>query len=182
MLAKLSITFHKLSSKTWLIVLALAVEIFFFSTLAPRMQAQMPAGPLDLKPFYTPDQAFSIIESYGPETRAAYRIFDMTADIIHPIAYVLFYGLLLSVLLQRAFPSASVFQKFNVAPAISWVFDMIENICIVTMLSVFPSKPVLVAWIAGISTSLKWAFFAATMIMILVSLVKAAMNGFKKQP
>ncbi len=181
MLANLSNTLHKLSSKTWLILLALAVEIFFFTQLAPAMQSQIAAGPLDLKPFYTPTEAFATIESYSPEARAAYRTFEMTADIIHPIAYVLFYGLLMSVLLQRAFPSTSVFQKFNVAPAISWCFDMIENICIITMLSVYPSKPALVAWISGISTSLKWAFFAATMIMILVSLVKAAMNGFRKQ-
>jgi hypothetical protein len=181
MLANLSSTFHKLSSKTWLILLAFAVEIFFFTQLAPAMQAQMAAGPLDLKPFYTPDQAFSLIESYGEETRAAYRVFEMTADIIHPIAYVLFYGLLMSVLLQRAFASSSALQKFNVAPAISWCFDMIENICIITMLTVFPSQPTIIAWIAGISTSLKWAFFAATMIMILISLVKAALNGFKKQ-
>jgi hypothetical protein len=181
MLANLSSTFHKLSSKTWLILLAFAVEIFFFTQLAPAMQAQLAAGPLDLKPFYTPDQAFVAIESYSPEARAAYRAFELTADIVHPIAYVLFYGLLMSVLLQRAFPSASAFQKFNIAPAVSWVFDMIENICIITMLSVYPSKPALVAWISGISTSLKWAFFAATMIMILVSLVKAALNGFKRQ-
>src|SRR5215510_5447115 len=119
MLANLSQTFHKLSSKTWLILAALAVELFFFSTLAPRMQAQIPAGPLDLKFLYTPDQAFALVDSYGEEARLAYRTFELTADIVHPIAYVLFYGLLMSVLLQRAFPSTSVVQKLNVAPAIS---------------------------------------------------------------
>ena len=181
MFANLSQTFHKLSSKTWLILAALAVELFFFSTLAPRMQAQIPAGPLDLKFLYTPDQAFALVDSYGEEARLAYRTFELTADIIHPIAYVLFYGLLMSALLQRAFPSTSTWQKFNVAPAISWVFDMIENICIVTLLTVHPSKPVLIAIIAGIATPLKWLFFMATLVTILISLVKAAMNRFRKQ-
>ena len=181
MLANLSTKFHKLSSKTWLIALAFAVEIFFFSTLAPKMQALIPAGPLDLKFFYTPAEAFSLVESYGEAGRAAYRLFDLTADIVHPIAYTLFFGLLLSVLFQRAFSSTSAIQKFNVAPAISWAFDMLENIGVVTMLSVFPTKPALVAWLTAISTSLKWVFFMATIGLLLYSLVRAAMNGFKKQ-
>lgn len=181
MLAKLSHTLHELSSKTWLILAAFAVEIFFFSTLAPRMQAQIPAGPLDLKFLYTPDQAFALVDSYGEEARTAYRTFELTADIIHPIAYLLFYGLLMSVLLQRAFPSTSRLQQFNVAPVIAWVFDMIENVCIITLLSVHPSEPVAIAIVAGIATPLKWSFFMASVVMISISLVKAAMNGFKKQ-
>lgn len=181
MLANLSGTFHRLSSKTWLILLALAVEIFFFSTLAPRMQALIPAGPLDLKFFYTPEEAYSLVESYGEAGRAAYRIFDLTADVVHPIAYTLFFGLLLSVLLQRAFPSNSAFQKFNVAPAISWIFDMLENIGVVTMLSIFPSGPALVAWLTAISTSIKWAFFVVTIGLLVLSFIRAAMNGFRKQ-
>ena len=181
MLAKLSQTFHHLSSKTWLILAALAVEIFFFSTLAPRMQAQIPAGPLDLKFTYSPEEAFGLIESYGEEARAAYRTFELTADILHPIGYLLLYSLLMSALLQRAFPSTSVVQKFNVAPVIGWGFDMIENICIVTMLSVFPARPAGVALLAGIATPLKWLFAGASILMILISLVKAAMNGFRKQ-
>jgi len=181
MLANLSNTFHKLSSKTWLILLALAVEIFFFSTLAPRMQALIPTGPLDLKFFYTPDEAYSLVELYGEAGRAAYRIFDLTADIIHPFAYTLFFGLLLSVVFQRAFSSNSLFQKFNVAPAISWFFDMLENAGVVTMLSIFPSKPAIIAWLTAISTSIKWTFFIVTIGLLLFGLVKAALNGFKKQ-
>lgn len=181
MLARLSSAFHRLSSRTWLILLAFAVEVFFFSTLAPRMQALIPTGPLDLKFFYTPGQAYSLVESYGEAGRAAYRLFDLTADIVHPIAYTLFFGLLLSVLFQRAFPANSPFQKYNVAPAISWFFDMIENIGVVTMLSIFPSRPALVAWIAALATSLKWTFFLVTIGLLLFSLARAAMNGFKKQ-
>lgn len=181
MLANLSSTFHKLSAKTRLILLALAVEIFFFSTLAPKMQALIPTGPLDLKFFYTPDEAYALVESYGEAGRAAYRIFDLTADIVHPIAYTLFFGLLLSVAFQRAFSSNSVFQKFNIAPAISWVFDMLENIGVVTMLSIFPSTPSIVAWLTAISTSIKWTFFLITIGFLLFGLLRTAMNGFKKQ-
>ena len=181
MLDNLSSTFRKLSSKTWLILLALALEIFFFSALAPRMQALIPTGPLDLKFFYTPDEAYALVESYGEAGRAAYRIFDLTADIVHPIAYTLFFGLLLSVVFQRAFSSDNMFQKFNIAPAISWLFDMLENIGVVTMLSIFPSKLSIVAWLTTVSTSIKWTFFLLTIGLLLFGLVRAAMNGFKKQ-
>jgi len=180
MLNKLSETLRKYANG-WLILAALAVEVIFFTQIAPRMQALIPAGPLDLKFFYTPDQAYTLVESYGEAGRAAYRVFDLTADIIHPIAYTLFFGLLLSVLFQRGFSSGSIVQKFNAVPAVSWLFDMFENIGVVTMLSIYPSTPAALAWVTAVCTSIKWIFFLITIALTLIGVVKAAVNRFKIQ-
>jgi hypothetical protein len=58
---------------------------------------------------------------------------------------------------------------------------MLENTGIVSMLTTYPSKPELLAWITMLSGTLKWAFFVMTVGLVLVGLVRAALNRFRKQ-
>jgi hypothetical protein len=106
---------------------------------------------------------------------------ELTADIIYPIVYTLFYGLLISWLFQRGFKSDSPMQKYNVMPVGAWFFDLLENVGILTMLSMYPSQPAFMAWLTMIFGSLKWLSFLITIGLVLVGLVRAAMNGFRKQ-
>jgi hypothetical protein len=102
-------------------------------------------------------------------------------DIIYPIVYTLFFGLLISWLFQRGFKSDSNMQKWNATPVGAWLFDLLENLGIVSMLSMWPSQPVLIAWLTTIFTMAKWLFAGASVLLVLVGLVKAAAHGFKKQ-
>jgi hypothetical protein len=72
-------------------------------------------------------------------------------------------------------------HKYNAVPFGAWLFDLLENLSIVIMLSIYPSTPALLAWIATIFTMLKWLFALVTILLLLAGLVKAVMNGFKKQ-
>jgi hypothetical protein len=137
--------------------------------------------PLDLLFFYTPAEAFIMMEKYGPAGRALYMKIELTVDLLYPIIYTLFFGLLISWLFQRAFPPYSKMQKWNVAPVGVWFFDLLENIGIVSMLAMYPSQPVLLAWITMLLGILKWAFAFFSIGLVLVGLVKAAMNRFRKQ-
>jgi hypothetical protein len=185
MLDKLSATLKKYANG-WLVLVFLAGEIFFNAVVLPAQSAKIAAGsgglgPIDLQLFYTPDKVYGMIESYGAEMRSSYRTFEMTGDIIYPIVYTLFFSLLITWLFQRGFAANSNMQKYNVVPFGSWLFDLLENIGIIAMLSVYPSTPALVAWLATVFTFVKWLFASATIILILTGLVKAGMNGFKKQ-
>jgi len=51
----------------------------------------------------------------------------------------------------------------------------------VTMLSIYPSTPSALGAIAGVITLVKWLFAGITIILILIGLVMAIRNGFKKQ-
>jgi hypothetical protein len=137
--------------------------------------------PLDLMFFYTPGQAFEMMDKYGEVGRSIYLRIELTADIIYPIIYTLFYGLLLSWLFQRAFKPESSMQKWNVMPVGAWFFDMLENVGIVSMLTMYPSKPEVLAWLTMIFGSLKWGFFVVTVVLVLIGLVRAALNRFRKQ-
>ena len=69
----------------------------------------------------------------------------------------------------------------NVLPVGAGLFDLLENICIVTLLTVYPAQPAVVAWLSTVCTMSKTSFLGMSTLLILVGLVKAAMNRFKKQ-
>jgi len=185
MLTNLSNTLRKYANG-WLVLVFLAGEIFFNAVVLPGQQAKIEAGsggvgPIDLQFFYTPEKVYGMIASYGDEIRASYRTFELTGDIIYPIVYTLFFSLAITWLFQRGFPSDSNMHKYNVVPFGAWLFDLFENICIVTMLSIYPSTPSALAWISTIFTMLKWLFVIPTALLLLYGLVKAAMNKFQVQ-
>lgn len=155
-------------------VMPLAAGILAFAANASVM-------PLDLMFFFTPEQAFAMIEKYGPDGRTLYTRIQLTADLIYPIIYTLFFGLLISWLFQRGFKPENRMQKWNVMPVGAWIFDLLENLGIVSMLSLYPAKPAVMAWITMIFGSLKWAFAFLSIGLVLLGVVRAILNGFRKQ-
>lgn len=185
MLKKLSDTLKKFANG-WLVMIFMAGEVLFNAVILPRQQAKMMAasggtGPIDLQFFYTPDKVYSMVASYGEAGRAEYRLFELTGDIIYPIVYMLFFSLLISWLFERGFPSHSTMQRWNVMPMGAWLFDLIENLGVVGMLTAYPSTPPLLAWLSAFATLIKWIFAGISIVLILVGLVMAARNRFKKQ-
>jgi len=170
----------------WLVLGLLAVWVIFNAVIMPGQQKKMEAGtngtgPIDLQFFYTPEKAYGMIASYSPEVRSAYRIFELTGDIAYPIVYTLAFALAITWLFQRGFASDSKFQNYNVVPFGAWLFDLLENIGIVTMLSIYPSTPPLVAWISTVFTMIKWLFAVESVGLLLVGLFMASRTGFKRQ-
>jgi hypothetical protein len=186
MLNTISQKFHSWTTG-WRVIVLFIAEALMMGYIMPlaggllALAANNSVTPLDLMFFYTPDKAFEMIDKYGEAGRALYLKIELTADIIYPIIYTLFYGLLISWLFQRAFRSDSKMQKWNIMPVGAWFFDLLENVGIVSMLSIYPTKPAILAWITMLFGSLKWAFFLVTVGLVLVGLVKAAMNRFRKQ-
>jgi hypothetical protein len=185
MLKNLSDRFYKWT-KGWLVIILLFLDAFFSGFLLPLIQGMLQDGqggvqPLDLMMFATPQRIFGMIERYGEYGRPFYRSVELTVDIVYPIVYLFFFGLLISWLFQRGFASTSPMRKFNIIPLGAWFFDLLENIFIVTLLSVYPSQPAGLAWILILLTTVKWLFVGAIILLILVGLVMAIKNGFKKQ-
>ena len=173
-------------AKGWLVFVLFLLDGFFAGFLLPLIQGLMQGGqggiqPLDLMIFATPAKIFSMIERYGEYGRPFYRNVELTVDIIYPIVYLFFFGLLISWLFQRGFASNSPMRKYNILPLGAWFFDLLENIFIVTLLSVFPSQPAALAWILVLLTTVKWLFAGASILLILIGLVMAIKNRFKIQ-
>ena len=185
----LSTISQKLHSWTtgWRVLFLFIADVVMMGYIMPvssailELAANNSVLPLDLMFFYTPAEAFAMIEKYGMAGRALYMKIELSVDIIYPIIYTLFYGLLISWLFQRAFKPDSKMQKWNVAPVGAWLFDLLENIGIVTMLALYPSQPVFLAWLTMLLGLIKWALAFLSIGLVFVGLVKAAMNRFRKQ-
>ena len=164
----------------------MALDMFFMGLVMPLVDGLMKSGtgleqPLDLMFLATPDKMFAMIEQYGEYGRVFYRNVELTVDILYPIVYTLAFGLLISWLFQRGYKSDSRMQKLNVVPVGMWFFDLMENLGIVTMLTMWPSQPVALAWLTTVISTIKWIFAGASMVIIVIGLVMAAKNGFRKR-
>jgi hypothetical protein len=180
---------QKLHSWTtgWRVILLLIADALMAGYIMPlaggimALAANNHVTPLDLMFFYTPAQAYEMMDKYGEAGRAIYLKIELTADIIYPIVYTLFFGLLISWLFQRAFRPDSRMQKLNVMPVGAWFFDLLENMGVVSMLGMYPAKPAILAWLTMLVGLIKWVFAFASIALVLIGLVRAAMNGFRKQ-
>jgi hypothetical protein len=187
MLNRISEKFHAWA-KGWRVIILFIADALMMGYVMPvaggimALAANNSVMPLDLMFFYTPERAFDMIEKYGEAGRTIYLKIELSADIIYPIIYTLFYALLISWLFQRGFKSDSQLQKWNVMPMGAWLFDLLENVGTVSMVSMYPSQPSILAWITMLFGTLKWAFAFISIVLVLIGLVRAAMNGFRKQP
>jgi hypothetical protein len=169
-------------TKGWLILALLAFFAGFVALTLPFLQ-KAPGGSiesLDARIFYSPDEAYSTVGSYGDASQFWIRTY-LTWDIVNPVIYTLIFGLGLSWLFQRSFSSDSKLQMLNVAPVGAGLFDVLENIFIVVLLTVYPTHLTGVAWLAAVSTLGKTIFLGASAALMLVGLVGATLNRFKKQ-
>ena len=185
MLQYISSRFHAWA-RGWLVFVMLLLDTFFMGFIMPLISNLLKEGtraqqPMDLLFFSTPGKLFSIARSYGEFGRAFYRSVELTVDIIYPIVYTLALGLFISWLFQRGFKVDSKMQKLNIVPVGAWLFDLLENLGIVTLLSTFPAQITTVAWLTTIFTMVKWTFAGLSMLLIVIGLVMAAKNGFMKQ-
>lgn len=186
MLNTISEKFHSWATG-WRVIILMIADALMAGYIMPAAAAIMALAannsvlPLDMMFFYTPERAFEMIEKYSEQGRSIYLRIELTADLIYPIIYTLFFGLLISWLFQRGFSPESRMQKWNAMPVGAWFFDLLENIGIVSMLTMHPSQPAALAWLTMILGTVKWAFALISIALVLVGLVRAIMNGFRKQ-
>jgi len=177
MLSRISDRFHTWA-KGWLILSIIASFVLLVNL--PLADPALVSISLDGRFAYTPEQAFSAVASYGDAGRVQ-MIWIHLGDFILIALYTSMFGLSISWLFQRGFKLDSRMQKLNLVPVLGGFFDVMENIWIMTMILVFPAQPTVVAWLSTISTMGKYILGIPIVLLLLIGLIKAAMNRFKVQ-
>ena len=168
----------------WLVFFLFLLDGFYMGYLMPSIGASLAnasgnTGPLDLMFFYTPQTAYEMVANYG-DYRSTYRVVELTVDIVYPIVYTLFFSLLLTWLFNKNLDAESKIQKLNILPFGAGLFDLLENLGIVTMLSVYPSTPAIVAWITTIFTMAKWSFLGVSILLMIIGTLVPITKLFRK--
>lgn len=142
-------------------LVAILASLFIRYGLMERaaQSSAMPQGvrPLDLRFAYGSAQVRELFSQLGPEGVAAYARFLLSYDVLYPISYLLMIGWALA-LLARKRPSRLILC----APAIA-LFDLLENLTIVTMAQIYPRHSDALAIAASVFTSAKWIMVAFTL-------------------
>lgn len=157
------------------IIGAICVIIFLFP-LAHFESTEI----FDMKLFYTTEQADDLIRSYSHSDRITYRWFTVTIDILFPLCYGLFYFTLLTLLGRKVYNS-KLFEKIKYVALGGTIFDILENINIFLMLSLYPKSSGLYAYIGGIFTFLKWFNTGITYFLLLITLLLLIIKSFQKK-
>ena len=126
---------------------------------------------------YSVDYATSLLDALGPEGRNAYLFSQIPLDVFYPGLFGLTYCLLMAYFLKKL----SWFDKplfyLSLLPLIGGLFDYLENIGIVYMLSSYPDFSTLVAQWTNRFTMTK-SLFSMSALIILIAL--ALLTGVKK--
>lgn len=131
-------------------------------------------GILDTHLFYTPDQAYEILQRLGPAGRAAYLRFLLSFDLLFPSLYSLALSVLLTWM-NRPILAGAHLPAASFAPFLTGLFDYLENAAIIAMLLAYPRRLARTGRAAGYFTLAKW--LAAVMTFFLVLTALARMEG-----
>lgn len=124
---------------------------------------------LDLKLYYSADEAYSCLESLGPEGRMYYGFFEKIVDPIYMIMYSLLLVFSVAFLVRKRKMEAK-WQALVFLPFLVGLMDFAENACIIRMLQEFPKRNYMLVNIGSAFTTLKWvsSLFAILPIVLLM--------------
>jgi len=153
-------------------VLAVFVIVYFIFPLYLLPQILPEGRPLDLYLYYSPAEAFQLIESYGAENRAAYIFGSATIDMLYPLCYATFLGLTFTFLLARLPNVSGNTEYIRLFPYTILLVDVFENIAIISLLKMYPEKNHILAYTASALTLTKWMLFLITAMMLVYFLMR----------
>ncbi|HYN89080.1 MAG TPA: hypothetical protein VER55_11140 [Ardenticatenaceae bacterium] len=148
---------------------------FLVAAILPRAEQRLKAasggtGPIDLRFTYTPDEAYSMVETYGEEGRRFYAMLEVTMDVVYPFTYASLFSLLIAAGFRRGLRPDHPLQRAHRVPYAVMLVDFAENVGIVTMLLRYPTRHPRVARLTALFTLAKWLGFGVTVLLTLTSL------------
>lgn len=134
------------------------VWVFNFSSLpiSNSELIKLSGGPglLDLKFYYSGQEATTTLASYGEAGRAFYRNY-LIFDFFFPVMYGFGLAWMLTLIARKAFGANSRWMQVNLLPVGIASADYVENLCILWMLTSFPDNNAWTGTLAGMATVTK---------------------------
>ena len=153
-----------------LFLLTMTVYITMLSYSIPAVSAFAPELPIfDLSPSgYSFTYASELLNSLGAEGRNLYLSIQLPLDFIYPGLFSITYSLLLIWLFGKTFNVNSKIYYFALVPFLAGIFDYVENVFIIKMISSFPDLQVTTVKIASAFTVLKSGFTMFFFVLLIV--------------
>jgi hypothetical protein len=161
---------------------------FVMSTIMPfgaSLQKNFPKDSviLDLQHGYSVQTAYDLLGKIGPEGRAEYKRNLLTMDIGFPLLYGLTFLSLIGWLLKMIDLNSRILNLALLVPIAAASFDILENMAIVSMISLYPIIVFPIARAASAFTLLKFFMMDVMMWVIMAEIILLiAMFVWRKLP
>ena len=174
---------QRLSTGKRVLALIVPATIVYFTMLhytIPQVSAYAPGINLfDLSPTgYSFEYAIKLLDTLGSEGRALYLYRQLPLDFIYPGLFAVSCSLLLSwLLLKTQQTKANLFYVCYI-PIAAGLFDYLENIFIVSMLSSYPNVSEVSISLASAMTIAKSVLTTAFFVFLIIGVIL----NLKKKP
>lgn len=121
-------------------------------------------GILDMLPLPDPARAHRALALLGSDGRHQYAILLVTFDILFPLTLALFFRAWLG-------------DRLRFLPWVTLALDYAENVACGVLVATFPNESTAVATLAGILTALKFAGYAACLLVVLWQATRALVRA-----
>jgi hypothetical protein len=166
-----------------LVLIVLFNAVFFPLPRKKLLQEDTLSGHLlDTRMFYSPNEAYALIESYGEEARMLYWKMALVVDNPYAVVYGLALVLILLFAFSRAFPDSRLLKKLAFLPVLAALFDVMENGSISYLIISFPEQHVSIVKLASFCTSMKWLLIGTSVLLLLISVSKSLLRTGHSQP
>lgn len=119
---------------------------------------------------YSVEQVYVLLKSYGSESREWYALIELTLNSIIPFIYAFLFAFAIILVCRKLQVKEQVIKNLLLIPFAALVADLLENTCILLLLTNYPYKLTLIAKTANILTYTKW-------ILIMINAALAVMGS-----
>jgi membrane-anchored protein YejM (alkaline phosphatase superfamily) len=105
---------------------------------------------------YSVEQVYVLLKSYGSESREWYTLIELTLNSIIPFIYAFLFAFAIILVCRKLQVKEQVIKNLLLIPFAALVADLLENTCILLLLTNYPYKLTLIAKTANILTYTKW--------------------------
>ena len=127
--------------------------------------------PPDIRLYYTSEDLSAYISSMTPEQKFFSVIFHTSADIIYPVMYTLLLSMLVNL--------TKVKKQMVYLPLVVFVFDLLENADLITLITVNNHNSSLYSFFLIITpyiTTLKWISAGSIILVIVINTIRLRLS------
>ncbi len=175
---------EKITTKKALVFTALFAAAFFLINnsgigVAGLLKITNGANILDFEFGYSSAQANSIVTALGEQGRLFYLTKIIPIDFAFPVTYMLCYAGWIARLAKNVLPVKRA-KRLLILPLLAMLFDWLENIGIIFILTQFPSMPDGAVALASTAGMIKFAFTLCSMVTIITLLMVSLLRRRSK--
>ncbi len=181
---KLSKWLYQISSG-WMTLGAVVIFILFAVLVLPGQSARGQSqggdtGSPDLSIYFSAEKLYEMAEAYGEQGRADYIRERFTFDLIWPLVYTFFLVTTISWVFKRSFTSQNSWQRVNLLPLLGMTCDYLENISTSLVIYRYPAQTLIIDWLAGIFTTMKWLLIGGSFVVLVIGIIIAIRRWIRK--